>query len=136
MISSLPMTTQQRPSITFEAHRNPDQDGRRTHVPCGQGAILQVRSIAARTGLSQREIVTTILTKTDLATFVELWTGQRLESPTDIYRELGDGTIVKTATVDPDGPSPTPGWNRPTGPAAKVAPMRTDSVPGGALPRR
>ena len=88
-----------RPRITITPPPpNPDRDSR-THVPCGQGAIQQVRSIAARTGLSQREIVSAILVKTDLVTFIRLWTGESLESPTDIYRVLGDGTTVKTATV-------------------------------------
>ena len=68
-------------------------------MPCGQGAIEQVRKIAARTGLSQKVIVTTVLTKTDLATFVRLWTGNPLDTPTDIYRTLGDGTTVRTATI-------------------------------------
>ena len=79
--------------------------------------------------------MTTILTKTDLATFVWLWTGERLESPTDIYRELGDGTTVKTATVgaltDQDGPWPTQGRNRPTAPAAAARTRGTPSSDGG-----
>ena len=96
---SLIMVTTQRPSITLKPRRNLGRDSRRTHAPCDPDAIQQVRKIAAHTGLSQREIVTVILTKTDLATFIQLWTNQRLESPTDIYRQLGDGMTVKTATV-------------------------------------
>ena len=73
--------------------------GRRTHLPCDPGAVQGVRAIAARTGLSQREIVTTVLAKTDLAAFLRLWTGEPLDRPTDVYRVLGDGKAVKTATV-------------------------------------
>ena len=98
LISLITVTTQ-RLRITLKPRRNLGQDGPRTHVPCDPDAIKHVRKIAASTGLSQRQIVTTILTKTDLPTFVELWNDEPLESPTDIYRELGDGMTVKTATV-------------------------------------
>ena len=88
----------QRPRIVIKPSSSVDL-GRRTHVPCGQGAVQHVRAIAARTGLSQREIVTTLLMKTDLTAFLRLWTGDPLDKPTDVYRRLGDGTAVKTATV-------------------------------------
>ena len=55
--------------------------------------------IAARTGLSQRAIVSTVLEKTDLATFIRLWTGDPVVAPTDVYRVLADGTAVRTATI-------------------------------------
>lgn len=89
-----------RPRIIIRpASRDPVDRGSRTHVPCGRGALQQVRTIAARTGLSQKDIVTAVLSKTDLCAFVRLWTGDPLDTPTDIYRMLPDGTIVRTATV-------------------------------------
>ena len=92
--------TKRNPRITIKpAPRDPDSRGGRTHVPCAPGAIQQVRTIAARTGLSQKDIVSAVLSKTDLAAFVRLWTGEPLDTPTDIYRVLGDGTTVRTATV-------------------------------------
>lgn len=92
--------TKQRPRITIKpAPRDPGNRSSRTHVPCAPGAIQQVRTIAARTGLSQKDIVSAVLSKTDLAAFIRLWTGEPLDAPTDIYRVLGDGTTVRTATV-------------------------------------
>ena len=45
-------------------------------------------------------IVTAVLSKTDLAAFIRLWTGDtRWIRLTDIYRMLADGTTVRTATV-------------------------------------
>ena len=96
---------QRRPRITIKPAPQPVDRGNRTHVPCDPGAIQQVRTIAARTGLSQKEIVTAVLMKTDLAAFIRLWTGEPLDTPTDVYRVLGDGMTVKTATVggQPEG---------------------------------
>ena len=88
----------QRPRIVVKPSPSVDL-GQRTHLACGLGAVQHVRGLAARTGLSQREIVTTVLAKTDLTAFLRLWTGEALNRPTDVYRVLGDGTAVKTATV-------------------------------------